>query len=183
MKRINISLTTKGSLDKAIEYLEQYKKELVQKSEEFVSMLIDIGIQVAEMNSGDYGSYIVFRKELNPRKDGCEGLLIATDREKIVREWIRGGQIVSAEISPLLMSEFGSGWLAQVLFPSVEGQVGQGTFPNQIHAFDENGWWWTTPDGEKHHSKGEKPTHPMHEAYVMMYSEIEKVAREVFGNG
>ena len=180
MKRLNISLTTKGSLNKAIEYLEQYKKELVQKSELFVSRLIDLGIEAGQLNSGQYGNYIVFRKELNLKNDGCEGLLIATDREKIIRQWYRGGQIVSAEISPLLMSEFGSGWLAQVLFPSVDGKVGQGTFPDQIHAFDEDGWWWTTPDGVTHHSKGETPTHPMHNAYIVMYSQIDKVAREVF---
>jgi len=183
MKRLNISLTTQGSLNKSIEYLEQYKKELVQKSELFVSTLIDLGIEAGQLNSGQYNGYIVFRKELNSKKDGCDGLLIATDREKIIRQWYRGGQLVSAEVSPLLMAEFGSGWLAQVLFPSVEGKVGQGTFPGQIHAKDPKGWFWVTPDGEKHYSKGESPTHPMHEAYVAMYSQIDKVAREVFGNG
>lgn len=180
MKRLNVSLTTKGSLEKAIKYLEQYKKDLAKKSEEFISRLIDIGIYAGEINAGQYKNYIVFEKNLNLNKNDCEGLLIAMDKEKIIRQWYRGQTVVSAEVSPLLMSEFGSGWLAEVLFQSVVGKVGQGTFPEQIHAFDENGWWWTTLDGTKHHSKGEEPTHPMHQAYITMYSQIEKIAKEVF---
>ena len=76
------------------------------------------------------------------------------------------------------MAEFGSGWLSEVLF-NVSG-VGQGTFPGQIHAFDEKGWYWTTEDGVKHHSIGEKPTHPMHNAMNEMIRDVEKIAVEVF---
>lgn len=183
MKRINISITTKGSLNKAIEQLEQYKKSLVAKTELFVSKLLDIGINTAKDNSGAYEQYISFYKEIDSNEFGCTGLLIAADSKKIISQWYRGGQLVSAEVSPLLMSEFGSGWLAKVYFPAVEGEVGQGTFPDQRHAFDPNGWSWTDENGVKHHSIGEQPTHPMYSALMAMIYQVNAIAKEVFGNG
>ena len=105
--------------------------------------------------------------------------MIATDGQKVIRRWYYKGSIKSEEVSPLLMSEFGSGWLAEVLY-DIQG-VGQGTFPHQKHAFDEEGWNWTTPDGVTHHSMGEPPQPTMFSAIVEMQNSIEEVAREVFG--
>ena len=191
MKRINLSLTTPGSLNKAIQALQDYKKEIERKSQKLISDLLDIGIIAAKANSGKYAGKILFTKEFPETKTG---LLIAIDGEKIISEWIRDGEIATAEVSPLLMAEFGSGWFAEVLFPNVEGLVGQGTFPGQTHAFDEGGWYWRDFDQEEYDatgniktkvnwSKGEQPTHPMHNASVAMLSEIDKLAKEVFKNG
>lgn len=179
MKRIYLSLTKKGSFDDAIKALEDYKNEIHDKSEKFVNRLLEIGVDTAESNCGQYLGMIVFQKHLLTFDDEVDGVLVATDGTKLIREWKRKGRIVSAEISPLLMAEFGSGWLAKVL-DDVEG-VGQGTFPDQTHAFDPHGWWWTTPDGEKHHSIGETPTYPMHSAMLAMLFEVDRVGKEVFG--
>ena len=181
MKRVYLSITTASSFDRAINELQKYKKELSDKCAEFVNRLLEIGVEAAQDNSGNYRGFIVFRKHLLTFEDGVDGVLVATDGTKIVREWYRGGKVVSAEISPLLMAEFGSGWLAKVL-DDIEG-VGQGTFPNQTHAFDRDGWSWTTPDGEYHHSIGEAPTYPMHSAVLTMLFEVDRIGREVFGNG
>jgi len=180
MKRINISLTTPGSIQKAIEELQSYKFSLKTKAYTLVDRLLAIGIRVAEENSGEYKGLIFYEPFISNEFD-CVGFLIAQDKQKIVREWYRGGQLVSAEVSPLLMAEFGSGWFAEVLF-ALSG-VGQGTFPGQIHAFDENGWTWTTKDGVRHYSMGETPTHPMHNASMALINNVVEVAREVFGNG
>ena len=184
MRRINISLTKPGSITNAIKELEEYKKEVRNKTELFLSKLIDAGIDTAKSNCGEYSGMIVFEKELIPFKDGCEGLLIATDGQKVIRQWMRNGTVVSAEVSPLLMSEFGSGWLAHVMstkdYRANDLNVGQGTFPEQIHAFDRDGWWWVTPDGERHHSIGEAPTYPMYSAVMAVLVEINSIAKEVF---
>ena len=180
MKRIYVSLTTKGSIDKAIQELERYKDNLYRKIEEFLSRLMDVGIESGVANSGAYKGMIVFRKEIASNEDGVEGVLVATDGQKIIREWKYKGGIKQAEVSPLLMAEFGSGWLAKVI-DNVDG-VGQGTFPGEKHAFDKNGWWWETPDGEKHHSYGEAPTYPVHSALVAMLFEVDRIAKEVFVN-
>lgn len=187
MKRLYVSLTTDKSIEKAIEKLEEYKRELHAKTEEFVSRLIEAGIDTAESNCGQYAGMIVFKKHVFTFDDGVDGVLIATDGAKIVREWMRNGSVVSAEVSPLLMAEFGSGWLANVMssrdYRSNALGVGQGTFPGQTHAFDKDGWWWKTPDGETHHSIGEAPTYPMYSALMAMLFEVDRIGKEVFGNG
>lgn len=185
MKReniINLSLTTPGSLTKAIERLENYEDEIVRKTEVFIEKLMELGIKTAKSNSGKYRNYLHFEQKLYTYgKYDTIGLLIASDSQKIISEWIRNGQVVSAEVSPLLMAEFGSGWLSQVYFPAVKGIVGQGTFPGGRHAFDENGWYWKEPGSDMiHHSYGEKPTHPMYAAIMAMVININKVAYEVF---
>jgi len=178
MKRIYVSLTTEGSIEKAIKALEEYKSDILEKTEVLVERLMDVGIESGIANSGDYAGMIVFKKEIVPGSDGVEGLLIATDGQKIIREWKYRGGVKQAVVSPLLMAEFGSGWLAKVL-DDVEG-VGQGTFPGQTHAFDKDGWWWETPDGEKHHSYGEAPTYPVHSALYAMMFEVDRIAKGVF---
>jgi len=181
MKRLNISLTTTGSLQKAIEEIESYKNSIKTKAEIFIDRLLDLGIEVAKSSSGEYTGLIAYTSMKFVDEFDCIGILIAKDRAKIISEWFKGGQLVSAEVSPILMAEFGSGWFAEVLF-AVEG-VGQGTFPGQIHAFDENGWSWTTPNGVRHHSMGTKPTHPMHNASIALINNVMTIATEVFGNG
>lgn len=178
MKRIYVSLTTEGSIEKAIKALEEYKSDILEKTEVLVERLMDVGIESGIANSGDYAGMIVFKKEIIAGIDGVEGILIATDGQKIIREWKYRGGLKQAEVSPLLMAEFGSGWLAKVL-DNVEG-VGQGTFPGQTHAFDSQGWWWETPDGEKHHSYGEAPTYPVHSALFAMMFEVDRIAKGVF---
>lgn len=178
MKKLHISLTTKGSIDKSIKALEDYKKDIVTKTERLVAELLEVGVETGISNSGEYAGMIVFKKDIVAGSDGVNGLLIATDGQKIIREWKYKGGIKQAVVSPMLMAEFGSGWLAKVL-DNVEG-VGQGTFPDQKHAFDPQGWWWETPDGEKHHSYGEAPTYPVHSALFAMMFEVDRIAKEVF---
>lgn len=177
-RRIRISLTTSGSIEKGIKELEAYKLWLRERMVVFKQKLIEHGIDTAESNCGEYKGMIVFKP-----KDVDEDVswLIAFDGEKIVREWKYKGGTKTAVVSPLLMAEFGSGWLAKVL-SNIDG-VGQGTFPGQKHAFDPHGWWWTTPDGERHHSIGEAPTFPMYAASMAMLFDADKIAREVFKRG
>jgi hypothetical protein len=185
MSQKYLSLNSDKSYQEIIDYLNDYKVDLAKKCNEFVSRLIDYGIEIAKDNVGEYGEYIVFRKELDSTDDGVEGMLIATNGRKLVREWYTDKATTnkrSYEVSPLLLAEFGSGWLARV-YVNVQG-VGQGTMPNAYgHAFDESGWWWYDESGEKHHSVGEAPTYPMHTAMLAMMFEIDKIGKEVFGNG
>ena len=164
-----------NSLRQAAAEVEKYRKSLKDKCHLFRKRLIEVGIDTAKSNCGDYTGMIVFEPQ-----DGNQNTsyLVATDGEKIVREWMYKGGIKTATVSPLLMAEFGSGWLAKVL-DDVSG-YGQGTFPGQKHAFDPNGWSWTTPDGERHHSEGEAPTFPMYAASMAMLFEVDCIGKEVF---
>lgn len=161
-----------------IKDLEKYKKDFEEKRIIFLRRLMDVGIEMANKQLGEFSGMVVFEKTIDD--DG--GIIVATDGEKIIRVWYTDKNLTnerSYEVSPLLLAEFGSGWLAEVK-GEIEG-VGQGTMPGQTHAFDVNGWWWYDEDGIKHHSYGEKPTHPMYYAVIEMQTQIEAIAREVFG--
>ena len=182
-KRINISLTRKGDIEKAIKELRDYQKHLNWQLGEFFRRLMDVGIETAQDNSGHYKGYIRFEKQISVSDDEAEGLLIATDGKRLIREWYTSKARThkrSYEVSPLLLAEFGSGWLAEVL-DNVPG-VGQGTMPHSYgHATDDDGWYWYDEDGIKHHSIGEAPTFPMHTALIAMENEVDRIAKEVFG--
>lgn len=186
---ISINLFKSDSIERAIKMLEKRKAKLVKQSELFVNKLADVGIRAAEKHTGDYKGYISFTKEKYREMDFDSGddtivcLLVARDREKIISRWRYRSEPSGwkeAEVSPLLMAEFGSGWFAEVIFPVEEGSVGQGTFPDQKHAKDEYGWWWNDEEG-RHYSYGEYPTHPMFHAAIEMLDQIQSVAKGVFG--
>ena len=190
MKHLKITLDSK-SINDAIRELEDYKQSLRDKNRTFIERLLDEGISVARRtldegnsvardNSGGYGKLISFSKEV---KDGTRtiGLLVAEDKQKIIAEWDYYGNKKTAELSPLLLSEFGSATLSEVLF-NISG-VGQGTFPGQTHA-SEPFWrykeWKDDNSGEWKVGRGVKPTHPMYKADLEMLQKIETIAREVF---
>lgn len=175
---INISLS-ENSVNEAIRQLQQYKQSLKYKCERLVSELANSSIEVAKSNTGNFGHYITFSMRIEPNNSGCTAIIVATETGQITSQWQTSDGIKSADVSPLLMAEFGSGWRAQPHFDDDRG--GQGTFPNQTHAFDREGWYWRDLNGELHHSYGITPTMPMYKAYSYMEQNIISKAKEVFG--
>ena len=167
------------SVRNAIKDLNQYKSDVLRKTQEYVSRLSELGIQTSKNNVGNFVRYITFSKELEPNKYGCKAIVLATQTGTIVSKWQTKDGIKSADVSPLLMAEFGSRHRAEN--PMNVPGVGQGTFPDQTHAFDEDGWYWRDLDGELHHSKGVTPSMPMYKAFVEMELSAIRIAREVFG--
>lgn len=166
-------------INELIDYLnERYIDNLSERCQMFVQALADIGIKTAKANVGQYSGLIVFSKEVSLTETGAQAIMVATDAHKVMRSWKYKGGLKTVEVSPLLMAEFGSGWSAKN--PDGISGVGQGTFPDQKHAFDPRGWWWVDEQGERHHSMGEAPTYPMHSASVAMIFEIRELAKEYF---
>lgn len=189
-KTIRMNLTDTG-LKNTIKYLESYKKRLQDKSKEFCDKLAELGIQTARANVGyldDLGNvtnFISFYKEVEPMEYGCKAIVYGIDAVKLISTWRTKEGIKSAEVSALLMAEFGSGSYAMADGTHIDKvnakvPVGQGTFPNQKHAFDSSGWSWLDISNNWHHSKGIKPTMPMFKAWLMMETQIKSVAKEVF---
>lgn len=180
---IKCSLSAK-SLRAAAKAVEEYRKSLDKKCEIFRKRLAEVGVEVAQENRGEYAGYITFTPEAG---DGNVTYLVGKG-EKIHRVWKYKGGERGYDVDPLLLAEFGSGFLSEVLF-DITG-VGQGTMPGQKHAFDPNGWHWVdkNPKGGiplkdgwySHKSKGEAPTHPMYQAEIAMLENVAKIAREVF---
>ena len=178
--KIKISLST-SSIQSAINEIKRYKSDLQSKCELFVKELAQCGIQVAQTNVGSFGKYITFTVNIEQNTYGCKAIMIATNTGIIKSEWKTKDGVKSADISPLLMCEFGSGLKAEN--PKHIAGVGTGTFPNQTHAEDPNGWWYMDLQGKWHHSFGITPKMPMYKASLEITSNIIKTARTVFGGG
>lgn len=164
----------------------KYKPTLQEKLNQFVRLLTDKGIVVAKDTAGNYGNKIVFSR----RSDSEGTVLVAQETEVIISKWLRKGFEVEAEVSPLLMAEFGAGPHA-IVWEGVnestnklpDGKtIGRGTFPNQTHAFEDS-WWYMDANKQWHQSRGITPTRPLHNAVVEMILQIETTAKEVFRNG
>ena len=176
-KTITIKLN-QSSIQNAIKELKQYQNDLDRKCEIFCQRLAELGIQTAKENTGNFGKYISFTYEVKDRTKGCKAVMVATNTGIIHSEWQTKEGVKSADVSPILMCEFGSGLKAEN--PKGIPGVGTGTFPGQTHAEDPNGWYWMDLDGEWHHSYGVTPKMPMYHASIEMILNIRKIAREVF---
>ena len=176
-KTITIKLN-QSSIQNAIKELKQYQNDLDRKCEIFCQRLAELGIQTAKENTGNFGKYISFTYEVKDRTQGCKTVMVATNTGIIHSEWMTKDGVKSADVSPILMCEFGSGLKAEN--PKGIQGVGTGTFPGQTHAEDPNGWYWMDLDGEWHHSYGVTPKMPMYHASIEMILNIQKIAREVF---
>lgn len=149
------------------------------KCELLIRRLAEKGIQTAQKQAGEYGKYISFTMQTDQNRDGCSGVMLATNTGIVKSEWQTKEGIKSADISPLLMVEFGSGLRAEN--PMNVPGVGTGTFPGQTHAKDPQGWWYLDLNGEWHHSYGIFPRAPMYKAAMEMQDIVVQTAKEVFG--
>ena len=178
MARKIITNISNTQLEQTINELHKYAQRLSERCEQFVNELADIGIETARWNlfnivndtNGEmisYGDKVVFTKEGSWDTETATCIIIP-ESHPYISAWKTGIAIVD----PLLMAEFGSGMYA------VEGH--RGTFPEQTHAFDPNGWYWRDLDGNLHHSYGIEPSRPLFKAKEEMKNQIHEVAERVF---
>jgi hypothetical protein len=158
-----------------------YENEIKAKIRLYVEQLASVGIEVAYRYTDDkYKSYIMYAKtDAVKTSTGYCSIFYGKDIAPLLMTWWTEKGERGYEISPILMAEFGSGFHNENLY-DVQAPT-QGSMPKQIHAMDPNGWYWTDEDGNKHHSIGELPTHPMYMAYLEMVNQVDRIAREVFG--
>lgn len=177
-----------SSIRQAQDAVKRYQGLLIYRCGELVNALADLGIQTAwaRIGSADkgFGKYITFQKNVSGlvTRTGVECILVASNTGLITNRWYQAdGSIKSADISPILMLEFGAGPIAGNP-DAIKFHMGQGTFPGQTHAHDANGWWYkNTKDDTWYHSYGYKASMPMQSAANKMISDIRQVARQVFG--
>ena len=178
-RRIDVSLSVKSVLQ-AQRQLKAYIDDFQRKCELFVSKLAEVGIFTGQSTVGNFGKYITFYYQTSIEQYGAKAILYAENTELIVSEWRQAdGSVSSAEVSPVLMAEFGAGQKADNAHASPFG-MGTGTFPGQTHANDPSGWWYMDLDGQWHHSYGVTPTEPMAQAAEQMRAMINTIAKGVF---
>ena len=166
--KIDINLS-KSSVEKAIKQLEDYQESLLTKNDLFVMKLARLGVDIAEqqiaMADGDSNKYHDIR--IIPHSFGnYSQATIRLDGEDI------------------LFIEFGSGIHYNPTDPEHASKFGfgVGTYPDQKHAFDPDGWWYRDSIGDKHHSYGTRATSPMLKASNIIINEVRRIAREVYGS-
>ena len=158
--------------------LEKYRDSLNYKARLLAERLLEIGIKVAEAKIGEstLGKYVTIKTDITEEQAGCRAILIATG-EKFEHDGY-------APFNTLLAIEFGAG----IKYNSEENPkapdlgFGVGTFPDQTHAFDKNGWWfWSEEKQSWIHSYGVKATMPMYKASLEIADNVVKIAKQVFG--
>ena len=154
----------KKSINECVKWLEEYKKSLTSKTEQFVNELADIGIKVAYDQvgaSGRYGTHkmedrITFTKEVDAEKYGCKAIVIGQG-EIFTSVWDNG--LKSADVYPLQMVEYGT---------------------NHNGSMD---WTFIDENGKPFlNATGIMATQPMYSAYREMKLQIIDVAKRVYGS-
>ena len=156
--------------------LLQYKDSLSIKCETLVSRLLQSGLAVSQekISESPLGKYVTVTTNISADKMGCKGILLA---KGAVKE-----QDGYAPFSILLAIEFGAGarFNPDPNPLSAEMGYGVGTYPGQIHAFDQNGWYfWSEEKQQWIHSYGVKATMPMYSADMEIIKNVTKIEKEV----
>ena len=142
MARIRMNALSLSGVRQTQAMLKAYSDNLAELCRKFVVALANKGIDVASANLGGYGEYITFGVDVETYKCGAQAIMYATNKSLIHVQWIgAGASYGEADISPLLMAEFGSGLKAQKNPRGPEFGMGTGTFPGQVHAEDPKGLW------------------------------------------
>lgn len=164
-------------IQKAIKEVETYQKQLITHCNVFAGKLADIGMKVAKAKIGEspLGKYALLNVKYEPKAKGCKAILYAS------------GMTINAQsgsVQTLMMIEFGAGihYNHDANPKAEEFGMGVGTYPDQTHAFQEEGWYYMDENGAWHHSYGVKATMPMYSADTEIILNIRKIAREVFSS-
>ena len=176
--KIKADLSVKG-IENVKKKLIQYRDvELPRKCKEFVERLLQIGVDVskAKISESPLGKYVTITTDVSADKMGCKGILLAKGAVKEQEGY--------EPFSVLLAIEFGSGVHYNPTpnpLISSEFPYGVGTYPNQIHAYQDLWFYWDEKTQEWKPTHGVKATMPMYSADIEIIKNVAKVAKEVFG--
>lgn len=176
--KLSFGLSVK-EVQNAIKEIKAYQNDLNRKCEELCRRLTAEGIQIAQSHIGSsgFGKYIYLGSEITPQQAGCRAVFYMEDIAKIKSDWQTKDGVRSAEVSPSLMIEFGSGQKAEN--PANIAGVGTGTFPGGKHG-NEPGWYYMDLEGNWHYSTGISPKMPMYYAGKELRERVLEIAREIF---
>ena len=175
--------------DLSVKGIEQLKKDLLnyknnileQKIREYVSKLLDIGIIVAKANIDEspLGKYVTLSSTISADKTGCKGIIIAKGE---IKEEVDNNGNPYQPFSTILAIEFGAGiHYNETPNPNADKfGLGVGTFPNQIHAFEDTWFYWDEAEQLWKPTHGVKATMPMYNAQIEIMQQVVKIAKTIF---
>ena len=158
--------------------LLQYKDSLPIKCEKLVSRLLKSGVEVSQtkISESPLGKYVTVTTNISADNMGCKGILLAKGAVKEQEGY--------APFSILLAIEFGAGIHFNPTpnpLISSEFPYGVGTYPNQVHAYQDLWFYWDENTQEWKPTHGVKATMPMYNADMEIIQNVVKYAKEVFG--
>lgn len=169
-KKIRISLSEK-SIRNAINEIEVYKRQFIERNEVFVRRLAELGIPVIDQNiaaaQGDsdksHNTYI----KINSFGSYSEAKLVVEGKSILFIEFGAGIRYNgSSGTSPHPKGEE---------FGYTIGSYGKGQGSKDF-------WFYYADTGESVMSHGTESTMPVYKASVEIIHNIRRIAREVFGN-
>ena len=168
-------MSVKG-IDSLIRELQKYKDDLPNKCKKLVSELLQKGVEVSKARISDspLGKYVTVTTNISSEKMGCKGILLAKGAVKEQEGY--------APFSILLAIEFGAG-IHYNPTPNPNADkfgLGVGTFPGQIHAYEDFWFYWDENAQEWKPTHGVKATMPMYSADMEIIQNVVKIAKEVF---
>lgn len=172
--KTDLSISSIRNLQKE---LEKYSDSLTYKCRLLVEELAKAGIKVAQakIDESPLGKYVTIKTDIEEEKAGCKAILIATGET-----FTNDGY---APFNTLLAIEFGAG-IHYNKTPNPNADkfgMGVGTFPGQIHAFEDGWYYWDDKAQKWRYTHGVKATMPMYNASMEIQQNIIKIAKEVFG--
>lgn len=175
-KILKADLSVQG-IRKLQEDLRKYQNDLTRKCRLLAKELAEIGVNVAEARIGEspLGKYVSIQTDISEEQAGCKAVLIATGEVKKSDGY--------APFNTLLAIEFGAGiHYNQTPNPNADKfGLGVGTFPGQIHAFEDGWYYWDDKAQEWRYTHGVKATMPMYHADMEIIQNVVKKTKEIFG--
>lgn len=160
--KITIDPFDEKSITKALQQLQQYKKDFLAKEEIFVRRLAEIGVSVATtgFELADY--------------DGIKDVQVTMTQSGTAASVIAYGETVG-------FIEFGTGvrypeWdnSGMEYTPPKHGTYGKG------HGARPKGWYFKQGEGAAQHTYGNMPAEAMRTARDVMIERVTQIAREVW---
>lgn len=179
MGKYNFStdLSVKGIKNLQKQLLDYKNNTLQHKVELYVKKLAELGTNVinTKVEESPLGHYVTLKTDISEEKTGYKAILIATGEVKESEGY--------APFNTLLAIEFGAG-IHYNKTPNPNADkfgLGVGTFPGQIHAFEDFWFYWDEEKQKWMPTHGVKATMPMYNADVEIIKNYAKIAKEVFG--
>lgn len=167
MRRVIKVRLSQSSIRSAREEFLNLKEKISKKLPEFVEELAEIGIQVIKIKVqeaiGADDKNVDIHTELRQGKSKASLTIHVSGKETLFIEYGAGIRFNNGNVHP---------WAHKYGY-------GVGTYPNQKHAFDPNGWYYRK-GGNLHHSYGTMATMPVYNAYMTMIDKVDEVAKRVF---
>lgn len=184
MKRIKVSLTTKGSIENAIKELENYKRTLESRGETFVRRLAEIGIPVIDARikaaQGDSDPNHYTYVKLYSFGDYSEAQLVVEGKDIMFFEFGAGIHYNGAAGSSPRGSAVGT--MNGASYQIRGGQELGYTIGSYGKGLGKNdSWFYIAENGDRIMSHGTEATMPLHSATVEILNNIERIAKEVYG--